>query len=194
MLEMSHSELTIDLKIIDSAKKLFWKYGIKKVSVEEICKEAKISKMTFYRNYKNKLEVAKLMLENIAEASLFNYAEIMALEVPFKEKINKIIQFKQESVKGISKEIIRDIHVNYKDELGNLIESYQQKMFYNIVRDFTIAQKEGWIRQDLKIEFILYELNQITQKILDPNLNKLYESEEKLIMDVTNFFFYGVLI
>ncbi|RKY44359.1 MAG: TetR/AcrR family transcriptional regulator, partial [Candidatus Neomarinimicrobiota bacterium] len=36
-------------KIVETGKKLFYRYGIKKVSVEEICKEAGVSKATFYK-------------------------------------------------------------------------------------------------------------------------------------------------
>ena len=50
--------------ILKAAKTLFWKYGVKRVSVEEVSKEAGVSKMTFYRHFKNKDEVAlKIMLQ-----------------------------------------------------------------------------------------------------------------------------------
>ena len=49
-------------KLIQTGKALFFKYGIKKVSVAEICKEAGVSKMTFYKHYANKGELAKEFL------------------------------------------------------------------------------------------------------------------------------------
>ncbi|MBN1927463.1 MAG: helix-turn-helix transcriptional regulator, partial [Prolixibacteraceae bacterium] len=48
-------------QILQSAKKLFWKYGIRKVSIDEICREAGVSRMTFYRLFKNKIELAKVV-------------------------------------------------------------------------------------------------------------------------------------
>jgi AcrR family transcriptional regulator len=44
---------------VNKAKELFWKYGIKKVSIEEICAEAPVSKMTFYKFFKNKNDLAE---------------------------------------------------------------------------------------------------------------------------------------
>ncbi|HCM14581.1 MAG TPA: hypothetical protein DHW79_01305, partial [Candidatus Cloacimonas sp.] len=43
--------------LILMAVKLFHRYGFSKVSVEEICREARVSKVTFYRYYKSKDEL-----------------------------------------------------------------------------------------------------------------------------------------
>jgi len=47
---MNRSENQKYNQIIDTSKKLFWKYGIKRVTIEEICREAGVSKMTFYKH------------------------------------------------------------------------------------------------------------------------------------------------
>ena len=39
---------------IEVAQDLFSKYGLKKVTMDEIAKNAHISKATIYKNYKNK--------------------------------------------------------------------------------------------------------------------------------------------
>ena len=40
-----------------AAQELFREYGLNKVSVEEICDRAGVSKMTFYRQYRNKIDL-----------------------------------------------------------------------------------------------------------------------------------------
>ena len=37
--------------IVETATDLFMRYGVKRVTVEEICQTAKISKMTFYKYF-----------------------------------------------------------------------------------------------------------------------------------------------
>lgn len=44
-------------EIIMAAQRLFGQFGLKKVTVEEIAAEAKVSKVTVYRYYKNKNEI-----------------------------------------------------------------------------------------------------------------------------------------
>ena len=44
--------------LFSTAKNLFFKFGLRRVSVEEICIKASVSKMTFYRNFNNKEHIA----------------------------------------------------------------------------------------------------------------------------------------
>jgi len=46
-----------NLQILDAARKLFSQFGLKKVSIDDIVREARISKATIYRHYRNKQEI-----------------------------------------------------------------------------------------------------------------------------------------
>jgi AcrR family transcriptional regulator len=43
------------LKILAAGRDLFWKHGFKRVTIEEVCREAGASKMTFYKFFENKI-------------------------------------------------------------------------------------------------------------------------------------------
>lgn len=49
-------------QIVDSARRLFGKYGYKRVSVDEIAREANVTKRTVYSHFKNKEEILKYFL------------------------------------------------------------------------------------------------------------------------------------
>lgn len=49
-------------QIVEAARKLFGKYGYKRVSVDEIANEANVTKRTVYRYFKNKEEILKYFL------------------------------------------------------------------------------------------------------------------------------------
>ena len=49
--------------ICREGRKIIWKHGIKRVSIEEICREAGVSKMTFYKYFPNKLELVKSLFD-----------------------------------------------------------------------------------------------------------------------------------
>ena len=55
------------------------------------------------------------------------------------------------------------------------------------------AQKDGDIRKDIKPEFIVYFLNHLMEMAKDEKLLNLYDNPHELIMELTNFFFYGLL-
>ena len=51
------SESTTDLRILHTAESLFFQYGIRSVTMEDIAKELSISKKTIYQYFKDKDEI-----------------------------------------------------------------------------------------------------------------------------------------
>ena len=178
--------------ILESAQQLFWKFGIKKVSIEEICKSAKVSKMTFYRSFSNKNQLAAQVLTDLLEKGYADYRAIMNQDIAFSEKIRLTILLKHESSNQISEEFLKDIYQNEDTDLMNIIKGYKEKSLNDVKNDFTQAQQKGWIRDDLSIDFLLYMMNHLGEKLFDENLKAMFPNVHDLIMELTTFFFYGV--
>ena len=66
-------------QIFSTARSLFMRYGIRRVSIEEICREANVSKMTFYKHFRNKVDILKFIIERMTSESMDKYNEIMEL-------------------------------------------------------------------------------------------------------------------
>jgi len=179
--------------ILTVAKTLFWKYGIKRVSVEEICKEAGVSKMTFYRLFTNKADVARAILVGVMNESMERYHGIMQQEIPFTDKINQLIKLKYEGTLEMSKDFFSEVYQTDEMNLRELLVEYQNKGLEAFMADLKKAQEQGWIKADIKPEFILYILNKIYEMLLDKNLLSIYASTHEAIMELTNFFFYGII-
>ncbi|MCD6112608.1 MAG: TetR/AcrR family transcriptional regulator [Bacteroidales bacterium] len=174
-----------------TAKKLFWKYGIKKVSIKKICKEAGASKMTFYKFFPNKIELAKNILKDIVDDAIIKSDKIVNSNLLFQEKVIELINLKLQGVKDISIEFITDI---YKiEDLQAIMNKSNQKLlniFVNFLKD---SQEKEMMRQDIKIDFILSLLNQMTLMMEDKQLLAKYDKPEDLILEAMNFLFYGLL-
>lgn len=180
-------------EIIVAAKELFWKHGFKRVTIEEVCRKAKVSKMTFYKHFKNKMELIKYLLNFIFDKSLKKYREIMDSDLPFPEKVKKTLDLKMEQSQDISNEFMNDYIRHADPEMLEFLNQIQSKNLKMIVNDYVEAQKKGDIRKDIKPEFIMYFLNQMFVMMKDESLEKLYSNPQDLIMEFINFFFYGVL-
>lgn len=179
--------------ILTTSKTLFWKYGVKRVSVEEICKEAKVSKMTFYRHFKNKNELALQIMLNIFDKGLLDYRQVMAQDIPFVQKIEEIISLKFKNTEDVSEEFIKDIYVNGDEATQKMIVEYSETMLLEFKQDLANAQDKGWIRKDIKIDFIMKMRDQITQLLNDDSFLAMYKTPQEAIMEVTRFFFYGMM-
>ncbi len=179
--------------IVNSAKSLFWKHGIRRVTIEEICETAGVSKMTFYKYFSNKTAIARYVLEDLTDSGIRKYKEILDSGISYDQKVKKMIQEKLNNSHDISQELFLDLY-KYKDqEISKFIEEVKNRMFDIYLDDFKKAQLNGDIRSDIKPEFILFFLNKITEFMTDSDLISMYPDTEHLIAEVTNIFFYGIL-
>ncbi len=178
--------------LIETARSLFWEYGISRVSVEEICENAEVSKMTFYRRFENKLDIAKAVLDELIQEGVKTHENIMSQDISFEQKINLSITQKIKNAHNISQEFILDAYKN-EPELVKYLEKHRKKGERMFIKELKRAQKSGEISQSLKVPFIKYLLNRISEMAHDENLLALYKRPEKMIEQLVHFFFYGIM-
>ncbi|MEA1885868.1 MAG: TetR/AcrR family transcriptional regulator [Bacteroidota bacterium] len=180
-------------QILVTAKELFWKHGIKRVTVEEICSRASVSKMTFYKHFSNKNDLVKHILDNLYSESMKKYSNIMSSEKKYKDKVAGLYRLKLEATDAISHEFLNDFYDSGDEELKEYLNKKVEENLNPIIKDLRNAQDKGKIRKDIKPEFINFFLNHMVKLVNDPALNSLYPSAQEMILELTNFFFYGIL-
>lgn len=180
------------LDIIQAARTLFWKHGFKRVSIEEICREAKTSKMTFYKFFANKLELAKAVFDFVVDDSVATFKTVLHETTSASELIGQMLQMKKEGIHEISKEFITDFYTNPELGLKDYIEEKTRTVWAEMIGDFKLAQERGILRKDLNIEFFVYFTQKFSDLLNDPYLNKIYPNPQDLIMELTRFSAYGI--
>jgi AcrR family transcriptional regulator len=179
--------------LIETAHDLFLRYGIKRVTVEEICDTAGVSKMTFYKHYKNKLDIALFILNKLFQEGIDRYQRIMDQDVPYSEKVKEIIKLKLESTGEISKEMFKDFFDSSIPEVAEFIQKTTHENVKRLLVDLITAQKKGEIRQDINPHFIIHMIGQMQEMAADEKLLNMYGSTQALASEFINFFYYGVL-
>ncbi|SRR6056297_3655730 len=180
-------------QIVKTAKDLFWKHGMSRITVEEICEKSGVSKMTFYKHFSNKTELAKHILQELFDEGIQVYREIMESNKPYVEKVKAIIQMKMDFTKEISQEFINDLYKGDDPELQEMIEKYVSRNMEMILKDFKKAQKEGNIRKDINPHFLVYMMNKTIDFSTDEQLIKLYSTPQEMINEFVRFFYYGIM-
>jgi AcrR family transcriptional regulator len=181
------------LDILAAARELFWKHGFRRVSVEEVCKVAKVSKMTFYRFYSNKFELAKAVFDREVEKSMEHFNQIMNSTSSPEQIIKEIVQIKMEGTKNISKEFLMDFYVSDEYGLKEHIDNKSKEVWMHTITEFKAAQEKGWFRKDLKMEFFFIVSQKSYDLLANEQLMAMYDTPQDLIMEITNFFTYGLL-
>jgi AcrR family transcriptional regulator len=178
--------------ILEAAQKLFWKFGYKKVTIEEICREGNVSKMTFYKHFDNKTDVAKVVLDRVIGGASEQFKKLKNEAQSASELMEGMLRMKKEGVHDISKEFLADFYTDSELGLKEYIGELSQKIRTEMMHDFKDLQQKGLIRKDLKIEFFMYLANKINEYLEDPYLLSLYPGPEDLVMEFTRFFAYGM--
>ena len=88
--------------LLESARRLFWKHGFRRITIDEICHDAKTSKMTFYRFFRNKTDLAKTVLDIFLDENLKVYRNIMSESTSVSDKLGKLIQMKYDGSNDLS--------------------------------------------------------------------------------------------
>ena len=180
-------------QILKTGKDLFWKYGFKRVTIEEVCKEAGVSKMTYYKFFPNKIELVKILMNDILRVSMDKYKLIMASDIPYPEKVVALIHLKKDQIEHMSSEFFKDYVQSDDPEMISYLQQLSGESMQMFTDDFRKAQENGDIRKDLKIEFIMYMMNHLVEMAQNDALINMYEEPQDLVMEITNFLFYGIL-
>ena len=180
-------------QLIQTAKDLFFRYGIKRVTVEEICREANVSKMTFYKHFKNKNELVITWITEMTDENMVRYRDLMDSDLPFQEKVRQTIDMKLEGTNGMSREFFSDYIPHADPEIHDFLHQRMHEFMGLVIKDYAEAQKKDEIRKDIKIEFILWFLNKMLDLMEDEALQNMYDNPQDLIMEMVNFFFYGIM-
>ena len=178
--------------IIDTATDLFLKFGVKRVTVEEICRSAKVSKMTFYKYFKNKTELAEYIIFSILDAAQKEFDSIWKEISTFQYKIDQFIKLKMIYAKKFSKEFLSDF-MNLSPKIHDKVLDYSRKNQITFIKLIEQAQSKGVIRNDVSIDIITLMLNHFIELRDDKRFLNLYGNVEDITSDMLNFFFYGVM-
>lgn len=179
-------------QILITGKELFWKYGFKRVTIEEICREAKVSKMTFYKYFPNKPKLAIAILDNVFDDSILKIRKLGEEHEDAGQTLEKIMQLKFEGSKGIGEEFVKDLYANPEAELKTYMESKTQEIFSEVINLYERGKKDGWVRKDLNIPFMIHFTRSSVDLITKQELMPYFTDYQEMILEVTRLFVYGI--
>ena len=178
-------------RIIETATELFVQHGIRRITIEEICRTAGASKMTFYKYFDNKIDLLRHIWERWFDEGYRVLDEIDEMDIPFAEKMQRLIEWKMNLVSSLSPAFLDEI-LHTSPELAAFIGEMRVKNIARFMEFVEKAQERGDMRR-MRPEFFLAVMNKMQDVIYDERLAGLYTDRLDLIRDVHNFIFFGIL-
>jgi len=183
----------IPTEILEAAKELFFKHGFKRISIEDICNKAGVSRRTFYVYYENKTDLLIKLLEELNKISFQEVLAINNSNLPFPEKLIQITNCNIAQLEQMTPEFLADIHDPSFVEVKEHYDSKRSHVEANTHAFFAEAQKRGDIRPNLDIEFLQRFINYAVASYKHEAIRSLYPDAPLYMKKIADMLFYGIL-
>lgn len=167
-LKVSLVYMDLKVNIIEKADTLFRRYGIRGVTVDDICSDCGISKKTIYKYYKDKHTIANKSIEYHHNNLHLEIQEIIKKSSNSIETFFKISKHFRNSLNDMTPLFIHDLK-KYHPDLYKITQEYKERLFEKTLQNVILNGKnEGLIRKEineiivskLRIEMIEIGFNQ----------------------------------
>jgi len=178
--------------LIRTATELFFRYGTKRVSIEEICKKASVSKVTLYKHFKNKNDIVIYIIQEMFAEGIYDFEAKMRENIPFVEKVKWLIHFKIEKARNYGDEFFAEIMQSDGELRSTLIQKNSEIM--DLVNEFyQKGIKEEVFRRSLTPEIMMIFSDNLIQLFNSDRLKSSLPDIHKRYEAIINYYFYGIM-
>jgi AcrR family transcriptional regulator len=178
--------------LLETAVELFKRYGMKRVTVSEICEQAGVSKVTFYKHFVDKTDLAKHVIVSLSDGILARIDEIAATKAPFSRKVELLVEERVRLAGQWSPHLIEELY-HSEPPLSELFTERARMARQRYVDFMRSAQESGDVRSEIHPDVLFAVLDKIYELGRDDALVGRAGGFERLTRDVNNIFFYGIL-
>lgn len=182
-----------DNYILDEAEKLFMKFGMRSVTMDDIAKHLGISKKTIYANFKDKNELVLNMVSNMLAKDECNMQECKGKSKDAIEEIFLMMDFLKEMLSCINPIVFYDLE-KYHNEAYKLMMGFHETKIYQSVRaGLERGIRENIFREDINVDILatsrVAHINWVFQSdLIRSGKYSLYQ----VIQEITTHFLFGI--
>ena len=139
--------------IIKTAGELFFRLGIRSVSIDDICREIGMSKKTFYVYFASKDELIEQMLQANINYTASKMQELLDLR-DFRQLVKRFIKHQEAEKNDVRRvpQLVYDLKKYYPRQFADFqIQCFETQKTY-IIRYLELGVAQGLVRANLNIE------------------------------------------
>jgi AcrR family transcriptional regulator len=170
--------------ILVTAEALFSRHGPKRVTVTELCEEAGVSKMTFYKHFRSKSDLVHHLHDELMERGFAEIDEIDARTSSFPDKIAAIGRWKQEFMSRLGESFFQELM-----DVGPSVEAYRRRYLTMIAA----ARAAGDVREDVDPEFFWLVVERASRVLADGSWREVVDDLGEAQRQLRTVLWYGLL-
>ena len=181
-------------RILDKGTELFFRYGVKTVTMDAIANELGISKKTIYQHFPDKDSMVFEVVKAFTEEDLAKWKELDRLYSNVIEKMFKSFEMTKDLITQMNPRLLYEIQKYFPKAFILFTEHSETCIHENLIADFKKGAQFGYFRNDIDFELLarlrMAEVNFAFNPDFYPN-NKLPLYETQLVM--LDIFMRGIL-
>ncbi len=181
-------------EMIAAVAKLYNKYGIKSVTMDDVARELGVSKKTLYENFADKSDLVSEVIDFLIKEKTDFFTQQKKGRENAVEELLFIFKFYLSTVKEFNPSFEFDLKKYYPNIYARVKQRKRKGIMENTMANLKRGKKEGYFRKELNEDFItrLYIL-----RIESLPESDLFSQEEifsqKLFEEMFYYHLYGVL-
>jgi len=180
-------------KILECAKELFQKYGIRSVSMDDIAHHVGISKKTIYQHFSDKDDIITLAMR---QATCEKKATLLGLRKQATDAVDmmiKIHQYIQKNFNNATASLVFELQ-KYHEESWKIIQEFKYGFLADFIKeDLKVGIAQGYFREDINADIIAkIRLEEVTMASNDEIFPKNSFNHDEVSNNILEHFIQGI--
>lgn len=180
-------------KILKTSLELFFKYGIKRVTMDDIAKELGMSKKTIYQFYKEKDDLVNQLCEVEMKKQEKIFEDVTSQSMDPIHEIILISNNMREMMQNINPIFFLDLQKFHPNAFKQIQKFKENCAYKDIIRNIKKGKEEGYYQSNIDEEFVArYRMSQIDMLMFGNyfSFEKIsFTQSHQLLLDM---FVYGI--
>jgi AcrR family transcriptional regulator len=181
-------------RILEKGTELFFRYGVKTVTMDTIASDLGISKKTIYQHFPDKDSMVYEVVKNFIELDVVKWNELDRLYSNVIEKMFKSFEMTKDLITQMNPRLLFEIQKYFPAAFELFVDHGEKYIHSNLIADFKKGAQFGYFRSDVDFELLarlrMAEVNLVFDPTFYPH-NKLPLYETQLVL--MEIFMRGIL-
>ena len=136
-------------RILAEAERLFWRYGVRSVTMEDIARQLGISKKTIYQHFNDKEQILYQVIEQKTGRNQWEMECVVTETANPVEAILGVLNFMQKKADQISPNLLIDIKRYYPQAFALFRQYKEEQIMQSILENIQKGIDQGLYRPDI---------------------------------------------
>jgi len=189
------SDVEIKNRILETAAEHFYRFGVSKVTMEELADKLGMSKKTLYKYFESKDRLVQALIDSLKQDLDRRSQEILSdVSIDFVEKVKQTTSCVAMQYAKIGKPLLEDLQRNAPQIWKQIEELRRERIANGFGKMLAEGRRRGIFRNDIDEQLVLMIYANIITNIINPDvLVQVPFSASQVFDAVIKIFYEGIM-